>query len=72
MKDRTCISTSIDLTNEFDRQLYEHVKKKGNQSKYLRHLIYTDIMLGARQLTTTIVTAQEEEEEDSEAANSFF
>lgn len=53
MSDRIIISISINLKDETECKLLEHVDKKGNRSKFLKRLIYDDLMQVHRQITTT-------------------
>jgi hypothetical protein len=66
-----CITASIDLTDEFEVSLVKHVISKGNRSKYLKRLIYND-MIGVKQMVTTTVYEDEEEDDDIEAIEGFF
>ena len=73
MSDRIIISISINLNDEIECKLLDHVDKKGNRSKFLKRLIYDDLMQVQRQITTT--THFEEPitiDEDSEAMQGFL
>lgn len=65
----TCITASIDIDDPFENSLLDHVKSKGNRSRYIKRLIYNDMMGAMRQVTTTI---HEEPDEDREAMGGFF
>lgn len=65
-----CITAHIDLDDEFETSLARHVKKQGNQSRFLKRLIY-DHMRGVSQ-QVAVTTVHQEVEEGSEAMNGFF
>lgn len=65
----TSITVSIDLMDEFEASLLKHVISKGNRSKYLKRLIYNDMIGVKMQIATTVM---EEEYENEEAVNGFF
>ena len=70
-KERTVISICIDLSDETEMKLLEHVHSKGNRSRYLKRLIYDDLMQVHRQITTTI-HYEEDTTSDFEAMEAFF
>lgn len=70
-KDRTAISISIDLRDELESKLLAHVHSKGNRSRYLKRLIYDDLMQVQRQITT-ITNYMEDNEGDIEAMEGFL
>ena len=64
MKKRsTSITINIDLQDEWERKLFEHVKEKGNKSRYLKRLIHDDLM-GIRNLFTPTLTPELEVKEE--------
>lgn len=69
MKIPGCITAVFDKTDEFELSLAMHVVSKGNRSRYIKRLIYNDMMSVKNQVTTTI---QEEPDEDAEAMAGFF
>ena len=70
-KERTVISISIDLKDELESKLLAHVHSKGNRSRYLKRLIYDDLMHVQRQITTTTHYV-EENEIDFESMEGFL
>lgn len=72
MSDRIIISISISLNDETECKLLEHVKKKGNRSKYLKRLIYDDLLQVHRQLTTTTFVEPETNDTDIDAMQGFL
>ena len=74
MSNRKVISFSVDLEFDIGEKIYNHVmaKGKGNQSEYLRLLIYND-MMNFRNFVTA--TSQFEEilvENDTESLEGFL
>lgn len=65
----SCITAVFDETDEFELSLAMHVVSKGNRSRYIKRLIYNDMMNVKNQVTTTI---HEEPNEDREAMTGFF
>jgi hypothetical protein len=63
--EKTSISVSIDLTDEFEKELFQHVMSKGARKKsgYIKRLIHAD-MLGIRnrELTTTVMDDVEDDD----------
>lgn len=57
---KTSISVSIDLTDDFERLLFNYVVNKGNKSRFLKRLIYND-MAGIQTARETTITTHEEE-----------
>lgn len=64
---RTVISICIDLTDEIESKLLAHVRSKGNRSRYLKRLIYDDLM----QVHKQIVTSTHYEEDSSSDLNNM-
>lgn len=64
-----CITAIFDVTDDFEKSLAMHVVSKGNRSRYIKRLIYNDMMNIKSQVTTTI---HEEPDEDKEAMTGFF
>lgn len=70
----TSISLAINLLDEYDKEIFDHVMKKGSRKKsgYLKRLIYNDMMgIGKREMTITTHEI-EDEEMDEEAMKGFF
>jgi hypothetical protein len=65
---KTCISISIDLTDEFESELLKYVESKGNKSRYIKRLIHAD-QLGRKEMT---ITTHEIVEEDNSEMKGFF
>jgi len=72
MKEKTVLSIWIDLTDEMESKLLNHVKSKGNRSRYLKKLIYDDLMQVQRQITTRTHYVEDEVSLDMEAMKGFF
>ena len=66
---KTSISISIDLEDDFEKELFEYVMSKGKRKKssYLKRLIYADKIGVARQEITTSVADDAEADEDLDA-----
>lgn len=64
-----CITTVFDPNDEFETSLAKHVVSKGNRSRYIKRLIYND-MIGAREQISTTVH-EDLEEENNEMAGFF-
>ena len=62
-KKSTCITINIDLQDDWELKLFEHVKGKKNKSRYLKRLIYDDLM-GIKNLFTPTVTPELEVKEE--------
>ncbi|MEK4255399.1 hypothetical protein [Ureibacillus sp. FSL K6-2830] len=71
MTRRKIIPISLNLNDEIDLRLLEHLNKKGNRSKYLKRLIYDDLM-GVKKLITTAVHVEEEHDEDLDSMKGFL
>lgn len=71
MKERTVISICIDLSDEMESKLLAHVRSKGNRSRYIKRLIYDDLMQVHRQITTATHYV-EDVVEDTDSMQSFF
>lgn len=72
MKERKIISISINLIDDIEIELFEHLSKKSNRSKYLKRLIYDDLKQVRNQITTTVEHFEETLDKDLEAMNGFF
>lgn len=70
-KERQIISISISLTDELEIKLLEHLKKRTNVSKYLKRLIYDDLM-NIHPMITATTHPVEEDDEDIDAMKGFF
>lgn len=76
MTEKTSITVSIDLNDEHEMALYNHVMSKGSRKKsgYIKRLIHAD-MIGENQYQykiKSVVFTEEEENEDIDAMlNSF-
>lgn len=72
---RKIIPFSLNLDDEIELKLFQHLQKKSNRSKYLKRLIYDDLM-GVKNIPfvaqTTTQTSEEDLEDDSEAMESFL
>lgn len=71
MSERRIISISMSLSDELEVKLLEHLKKRTNVSKYLKRLIYDDLM-NVRPMITTTTEYVEENDEDIDAMKGFF
>ena len=69
MKKSTCITINIDLQDDWEVKLFEHVKGKKNKSRYLKRLIHDDLM-GVKNMIMATVTP--ELEIDNEEMAGFF
>ena len=63
-KDRTVISIWVNLKDETERKLLEHIHAKGNRSKYIKRLIYDDLMNVRNLVTSTTEYVEETIEEN--------
>ena len=73
MSDRIIISISINTKDETEKALLQHVDNKGNRSKYLKKLIYDDLMQVQRQITTTTYYVEPDtHNEDLDAMQGFL
>lgn len=71
-KERTVISIWVNLQDEMERQLLDHVRSKGNRSKYIKRLIYDDLMMLRNLVTTTTAYVKEEISDDTDSMKSFL
>lgn len=77
MTEKTSITVSIDLNDEHEKALYEHVMSKGSRKKsgYIKRLIHAD-MIGENQykykLPPVVMQDEEEDDEDTEAMLNAF
>ena len=71
-KDRTVISIWMNLKDETERKMLEHVKAKGNRSKYLKRLIYDDLMEVRNMVTTTTQYVEETTNDDIDSMEAFL
>lgn len=55
MKKSTSITINIDLQDDWEVKLFEHVKGKKNKSRYLKRLIHDDLM-GVKNMIMATVT----------------
>ena len=70
---RKIVPISLNLEDETECKLFEHLKKKGkgNRSRYLKRLIYDDLMQIPNIITST-VQVDDTDFEDVEAMESFL
>lgn len=72
--ERTSITVSIDLTDPFEKELYEYVLSKGPRKKsgYIKRLIYADKMgiskTALNSLGTTFADDDEDDDDDVKKA----
>lgn len=74
MSNRKAISFSVDLDFDIGEKIYKHVmsKGKGNQSEYLRLLVYNDIMNIRSLMTATAHYENPTIENDTESLEGFL
>ena len=74
MSNRKVISFSVDLDFDIGKKIYDHVvaKGKGNQSEYLRLLIYNDMMNIRNFVTATMQFDNTLVEGDTESLEGFL
>ncbi|MBM7607594.1 hypothetical protein JOD29_000838 [Lysinibacillus composti] len=68
---RKIVPISLNLEDETESKLFEHLNKKGNRSRYLKRLIYDDLMQVGNLITTT-VQVDDIDFNDAEAMESFL
>lgn len=68
---KTTISIAIDLEDEVEVELLNHVKNKGNRSKYIKRLIYDD-MMGINKKMSSAPIQHEENDDDLKAMMDAF
>lgn len=66
----SCITASFDPGDEFEMSLAAYVVSKGNRSRYIKRLIYNDMMGVQNQITAT--TSPVVESEDRAEIEAFF
>ncbi len=66
--EKTSITVSIDLTDPFEKELYEYVMSKGPRKKsgYIKRLIYADKMGISKNALTSLNTTFADDDEDDE------
>ncbi|RHW38687.1 hypothetical protein D1B33_07380 [Lysinibacillus yapensis] len=72
MSDRKIVPISISLTDETEITLLNHLNKRSNRSKYIKKLIYDDLMNVKNVLTSTTHYVEQEINEDLESMKGFF
>lgn len=74
MSNRKGISFSVDLDFDIGEKIYNHVmaKGKGNQSEYLRLLIYNDMMNIKNLITATTHYEENLDENETETLEGFL
>ncbi|RUL56445.1 hypothetical protein [Lysinibacillus antri] len=71
-KERTVISIWMNLQDEMERKMLDHVHAKGNRSKYIKRLIYDDLMEIRNLVTATTHYAEETIDDDSDSMEAFL
>lgn len=61
---KTTVSIAIDLDDEFEVKLLEHIKSKGNRSRYIKRLIHED-MMGVQKVVAPVVVQEDEDDKDA-------
>lgn len=69
---RKIVPVSFSLNDETENKMLEHIDKKGNRSKYLKKLIYDDMMNVQRLITTTTHYDDPVDEIDIDAMEGFL
>ena len=74
MSNRKAISFSVDLNFDIGEKIYNHVlsKGRGNQSEYLRLLVYNDMMNIRNFVTATTQYEEPTIENDTESLEGFL
>ncbi len=70
-KERTVISIWVNLQDEIERKLLDHVRSKGNRSKYIKRLIYDDLMM-VRNLVTTTTIVDDTLDDDADSMKGYL
>lgn len=71
-KNKTSISISIDLRDEFETALLKHVESQVNKSRYIKRLIYADMMGVTEAVQVVQVEEERDEDENIKAMKDFF
>lgn len=74
MSERKIVSFSFDLADDVELKMYNHLVSKGpgRRSRYIRRLIYDDLMGVKNLITTTTHIVEEESSEDFDAMQGFL
>ena len=71
-KERTVISIWVNMQDEMEKKMLDHVHAKGNRSKYLKKLIYDDLMEVRNLITATTHYENDIINEDTDAMKGFL
>lgn len=74
MSERKIVSFSFDLADDIELKMFKHLKAKGpgKRSRYIRRLIYDDLMGVKNLITTTTHEVEEDSSEDFDAMQGFL